>query len=148
MSTSKPMTQEQLDAIQERVDATTEGPWEQCGRGIDGGPSSITEVVTLDVECMGYCYGGTGLGVQNEAEAEFIDHARQDVPALLAEVERLRTRAALADAMIDRVARDTAAKEPFTSRRQWEDLPHDERTHLRAHAHRVLAADLTPQEEA
>lgn len=84
------MTQGRLDAIQERVDATTDGPWEQCGRGIDGGPSSLTEVVTLDVECMGYCYGGTGLGVQNEADAEFIAHAREDVPALLAEVERLR----------------------------------------------------------
>lgn len=67
---------------------------------------------------------------------------------LIAEVERLRPRAALADAMIERVARDTAAKESFTSRRQWEDLPHDERTYLRAHAHRVLAADLTPQEDA
>lgn len=67
-----------------------------------------------------------------------------DVSALLAEVECLRPRAALADAMIDRVARDTAVKESFTSRRQWEDLPHDERTYLRAHAHRVLAADLTP----
>lgn len=105
MSTSKPMTQEQLDAIQERVDATTEGPWEQCGRGIDGGPSSITEVVTLDVECMGYCYGGTGLGVQNEADAEFIAHARQDVPALLAEVERRGARLTVDDDMVERAKR-------------------------------------------
>ena len=66
----------------------------------------------------------------------------EDVSNLLAEVERLRPRAALADAMIDRVARDTAAKESFTSRRQWEDLPHDEQTRLRARAHRILAADL------
>lgn len=72
----------------------------------------------------------------------------EDVCILLAEVERLRTRAALADAMIERVARDTAAKESFTSRRQWEDIPHDERAHLRDHAHRVLAADLGTGEEA
>lgn len=67
---------------------------------------------------------------------------------LIEEVKRLRTRAALADAMIERVARDTAAKEPFTSRRRWEDLPDDERTYLRTNAHRALAADLTPQDNA
>lgn len=146
MTASEPMTREQFDAIRERVDATTEGPWERCGRGINGGPSSLTEVVTLDVECMGYCYGGTGLGVQNEADAEFIAHARQDVPALLAEVEALRPRAALADAMIERVARDTAAKESrLTGNRRWEDMPEDEQAHRRAGAQHALAADLDPR---
>lgn len=140
MSTD-PMTQEQLDTIRRRTEKATEGPW-----GVEGpaqcGPSDTLVVYPVED-------GGTLAYVQPSwDDAGFIAHARTDVPALLAEVERLRARAALADAMIERVARDTAAKESFTSRRQWEDLPHDERTRLRAHAHRVLAADLTPQEDA
>lgn len=141
MSTNEPMTQERLDAIREREAKATAGPWDVEGSAYCGPLDTLTVYPVEDGGALAY--------VQPSWEdAEFIAHAREDVPALLAEVERLRTRAALADAMIDRVARDTAAKEPFTSRRQWEDLPHDERTHLRAHAHRVLAADLTPQEDA
>lgn len=66
-----------LDAIRARVDAATVGPW------------SVAEQTH-----------GDWFGIQDEwlalgsmfgsADAEFIAHARTDVPALLAEVERLR----------------------------------------------------------
>ena len=144
MSTNDPMTQERLDAIQARLDARTPGEWEASGREIEALAPSWCEVVSATVDCTGYCYAG----IDRAEDADLIAHAPEDLAYLLAEVEALRPRAALADAMIERVARDTAAKESFTSRRQWEDLPHDERTHLRAHAHRVLTADLTPQEDA
>lgn len=141
MSTNDPMTREQLDAIRERVDGATSGPWGCYGDGAhevfdageysDGDPGEVVAAV-----------------IEKLSDAQFIAQAREDIPALLAEVERLRTRAALADAMIERVARDTAAKESFISRRSWGDLSHDERTYRRAQAHRVLAADLGTGEEA
>lgn len=63
MST-RPMTQEELDTIQERVDDM----W--------------------------------------ETDANFVAaYAREDVPALLAEVERLRARLTVDDAMVERAAR-------------------------------------------
>lgn len=70
-----------------------------------------------------------------------------DLAALLAEAERLGTQVALADAMPKQVAMNTTAKELFPSRHQRGEMPDDERTHQRA-AHRVLAADLTPQDKA
>ena len=79
------MTTPDLDAIQARVDAAQPGPWTLHGTSTlymnghaafflrrDGKPGQI---LTLS----GF-----------PADAEFIAHAREDVPALLAEVERLQ----------------------------------------------------------
>ena len=80
------MTREQLDAIRARVEAATPGPWE---------PSSDTltwihvEAHGLTVaECRTYL-NRQHTDKQNDANAAFIASAREDVPALLAEVERL-----------------------------------------------------------
>src|SRR5690606_10661860 len=59
-------------------------------------------VIALSVECMSYCYGGIPRGEMGDADSEFLEHARADVPALVAEVRRLRrqldtTRAALGE---------------------------------------------------
>ena len=83
MSTNEPMTQEQLDAIQGREAKATEGPW-----GVDGpaqrGPGDSLAVYHVED-------GGTVAYVQPSwDDAEFIAHARTDIPALLAEVEWLR----------------------------------------------------------
>lgn len=92
-----------VDAIQERVAAATNGPWkakatasgrcdgivpdyhnhegDDCYADDERGPCPSTEeIVTTDA---GY-YG------PKWADAEFIAHAREDIPALLAEVTRLR----------------------------------------------------------
>lgn len=83
MSTNEPMTQEQLDAIRERTEKATEGPWDVEGPAYCG---PLDTLVVYPVED-----GGALAYVQPSWEdAEFIAHARQDVPALLAEVERLR----------------------------------------------------------
>lgn len=83
MRTQDPMTQEQLDAIQGRVDGATRGPWGCYGDGahevFDAGEYSDGdrgEVVAAVIDKL--------------SDAVFIAHAREDVPALLAEVERLR----------------------------------------------------------
>jgi len=70
------MNQKQLNAIKERVTKATPGPWEydEEDRGIwNKGALNYLGTVTL-----------------SHIDAEFITHARDDVPALVEEVERLR----------------------------------------------------------
>lgn len=78
-----------LEPIKARCEAATEGPWERhdCPpcfeRGhedvqIWAGQGNIPITQWLDSECHNV-----------SADAEFIAHARTDVPALVAEVERL-----------------------------------------------------------
>lgn len=87
-------TTARLGEIRERVAAATEGPWEHGDRQFTAG---------------------------DQADAEFIAHAREDVPWLLAEVERLtaerdraRDLAARLEAQIARVEA-LAEREDFGS---------------------------------
>ena len=69
-----------LDEIEARANAATEGPWEEgerCVFTLDGAP-----VVSDDM--VHYAHGMAGEGVCHGEDAEFIAHARQDVPALVA----------------------------------------------------------------
>ena len=87
------LTDADLDAIEQRANAASEGPWEHEGVGEIIQHFSLPEpatIVSTDVACMAYCYGGSAAGVERDEDAEFIAHARDDVPALLAEVRRLR----------------------------------------------------------
>lgn len=73
-----------LEAIRARVTAATRGPWHAEYFGKRGYPQRIgTDDATVVAETFD---GGGGPA----ANAEFIAHARQDIPALLAEVQRLR----------------------------------------------------------
>lgn len=68
-----------LEAIKARCEAATPGPWVNTGGRfpkINGGPIGGCDVATL--------FFADG------ADAAFIAHAREDVPALVAEVERLQ----------------------------------------------------------
>ena len=66
------MKREELDAIRKRAEAATPGPWKyfECADAIVCDDYTITEELSL-----GY-------------DGIFIANARQDVPVLLAEVER------------------------------------------------------------
>lgn len=70
------MKEAELQAIKERADAATEGPWEYDDKGDNCINAPGFEVCT---DIMWY-------------DAEFIAAARQDVPKLLAEVERLKSK--------------------------------------------------------
>ncbi|MFF2179385.1 hypothetical protein ACFVT8_23480 [Lysinibacillus sp. NPDC058147] len=79
------MKQEQLNAIKERVANATPGPWEseETAEGhIDIlSPDeyyTICQTQNENIDCL------------NDGNTEFIKHAITDVPALVAEVERLR----------------------------------------------------------
>lgn len=84
------LTDGQLDAMQASADQATPGPWE-----IIGGYQYVTGVDVV--------IGAIDEGCIRLRDAEFIAHARTDVPALIAEVRRLREqrREALAVANAD-----------------------------------------------
>jgi hypothetical protein len=80
------MTDEQLAEIRARCEAATGGPWEVGHK--------------CEIYTRHYQVGPIG-DFWEPADARFTAHAREDIPALLAEVERLR-----ADAELGRLVRE------------------------------------------
>jgi hypothetical protein len=89
MTVNKRLNAEELEAIRKRAEAATPGPWLNTRWHVatepdtTGGypPSQESICETFDGE---YIENPNGL-----KDAEFIAHDRQDVPNLLAEIERL-----------------------------------------------------------
>ena len=70
--------------------AASEGPWEHEGVGEIIQHFSLPEpatIVSTDVACMGYCYGGSAAGVERDEDAEFIADARTALPKALDALE-------------------------------------------------------------
>jgi len=91
-----------LDAIRRRAESATEGPWwfdedDNCWRlhgvhaHIPADPIGIPEQI-INHQILKAPKRGTTYAEYwpNEADAAFICHAREDIPALLAEIDRLR----------------------------------------------------------
>ena len=75
------LTQSELAEIEERLDATTGGPWRSIVEGRDQlSGSSFIMTAGDDIELSGATI----------ADQDFIAAARQDIPRLIAEVKRLR----------------------------------------------------------
>jgi hypothetical protein len=77
-----------LDEIRARAEAATEGPW------YHGGDTRVSQQMFEPHELIvspTYPIIEFQSGEQGVADAEFAAHAREDIPALLAEVERLRS---------------------------------------------------------
>lgn len=88
-----------LDAIRERADAATEGPWRPGTTGVRGGDHWF---VAAHGEAIAHIASNDGCNeAQREPDATFICHARTDVPALLAEVQRLRDELGVATTVRD-----------------------------------------------
>lgn len=109
------LSEKQLDAIKERVAKATQGPWKvfedgnlKLGRQIGTawehpqakGPVGVVNLATSVKESeVEHC-------VYIRAEdANFIAHARQDVPELIAEVERLKRYEEKVDKIHDAITR-------------------------------------------
>ena len=76
------MTEKELDEIRERCDSATAGPWQAWVEGRDQtSGSSFVQTGGDDIEMLG----------ATMADYEFIANAKQDIPRLLAEIERLRS---------------------------------------------------------
>ena len=77
------LTPERLREIKERCERATPGPWEVEGRGgahMNGARDYYIVVRGGDIR---------NASLWTLEDAEFAAHAREDVPALVAEVERL-----------------------------------------------------------
>jgi hypothetical protein len=80
MTDSPALTPEALDTIEARTNAATEGPWRSVCDGVSDyhwikGGNLYRDGITVDIH----------------EDAEFIAHAREDIPALVVELRRLRT---------------------------------------------------------
>lgn len=97
------MTREQLEEIRKRAEAATPGPWEASfPTGADCQWIDVTTAYGAEDELIGtvlpreHMCNPEGVEAlqkltrQRMDDVEFIAHARTDVPALLAEIERLR----------------------------------------------------------
>lgn len=97
------MTPEDLTAIEQRASAATPGPWR-----LDHGD------VIADEPGVGAVGIAEVIGVRDTADAVFIAKAREDVPALLAEVRRLQEyeqRAFAQEAQLSKAAGELVAME-------------------------------------
>ena len=77
-----------LNEIEARANAATEGPWEWEGEAEAeweiGANSLVPSRRPDDPVLYGYGYDASGIEVKNPADAEFIAHARADVPDMAA----------------------------------------------------------------
>jgi hypothetical protein len=81
------MTDEELQAIRERLANATPGPWEAF-KDNDGGYNTEWLVTTAD-GYVAICDWGNGT---LKSDAQFIAHAPTDIAALIAEVEKLKAK--------------------------------------------------------
>ncbi len=85
------ISDDELSAMKARVEATTPGPWTPSFEGRDH-TSGDSVIFTGDQRIEIYIMAGDykGGGGHFQADLDFIAHARQDIPRLIAEVERLQ----------------------------------------------------------
>jgi hypothetical protein len=88
----EPLTDAELDAIEARVVGASKAPWQSFVEGRDhtSGDNFIRVGGLDDDEPDMYVSRDTVPA--SVADQDFIAHARQDIPRLLAEVRRLRDR--------------------------------------------------------
>ena len=111
------LTDEQLDAIAARANAAQPGPWLRYTQ------SDHASLRSSNGEMVAGTFGWEWGGIEHEADADFIAHAREDVPALLAEVRRLRAAEQRVQALIqgDDYRWIESADEPGFTREQVAD---------------------------
>jgi hypothetical protein len=107
------MKREELEVIRKRAEAATPGPWywEKLNEGDsewDTEMPSLVSSIDEGVMHFGDCeeYYPTEGSPPTDEDAEFIAHAREDIPKLLAEIERLRIFERIFTKPVDLVATD------------------------------------------
>lgn len=115
------MKKQELKAIQERLDNATPGVWTYEG-GSDGKnvylhqPEGASIVVGDDEYQTEVVVGGVqdeqggAIGVLRNADARFIAHAHQDIPALLEHIKTLNHHKMLLRRQLARLRHEVAAK--------------------------------------
>ena len=88
-----PLTDDELNVMQRRCNAATASPWWAWVEGRDGLSGDTFIGLGGDQQLKDlYLSHSSGEGHVSEADVDFIAHARQDIPVLLAEVRRLRSK--------------------------------------------------------
>lgn len=86
------MNEEELAQIEARLEAASPGPWTAAQ---NGKPADVVRATIHDdlgiAQAVTYDWERTPPG-QAEANGEFIAHAREDIPVLIAEVRRLKAK--------------------------------------------------------
>jgi hypothetical protein len=89
------MTEREIREIEDRCKLTTPGPWKSIveGRDMDSGDSFIMTGISEGEDIWSSKRGEdiylTGV---TTADQDFIAHARQDIPKLIAEIKRLNSK--------------------------------------------------------
>ena len=139
MTSHNPMTQERLDAIRERVEVATDGPW-----AVDSDdPSYIihSERGGWDGLVIAQVADQDGALFPVEHNGALIANAPQDLADLLAEVDRLRERLTVDDAMVEKATRTLYLREfSWSSEAMWDRLPDPVKRMWRLKAEAVLDA--------
>jgi hypothetical protein len=94
------LTIEQIEAIRERVEKATEGPWYPTQHHVATNPN-VSGGYPPSPESICSLADGEYIENYNQADAEFIANARQDIPALLVEVDRLKKKFAHIGEMVE-----------------------------------------------
>ena len=82
-----------IDGIRHRFELATPGPYEHDNGSLEQHCSvsnSCTEIVTKDVDCMAYCYGGTCAGILKEEDAEFLAGSWSDIKNMLELIDKVK----------------------------------------------------------
>lgn len=75
------LTSEEIETIRKRAEKASDGDWYSEVSTFENATEKLTEIAVQP---------GVAMSVRTEADAEFIANAREDIPKLLAEVDRLR----------------------------------------------------------
>lgn len=90
----EPLTEERIVEIRGREKAATQGPWRAKSEALEADEcgNATAEMTCVSTNDKGICilYGRGHDDANTQEDAAFIAHAREDIPALLDEVERLR----------------------------------------------------------
>lgn len=90
----EPLTEERIAEIRGREKAATQGPWRAKSEALEADEcGNVTAAMTyVSTNDKGICilYGRGHDDTNAQEDAAFIANAREDIPALLDEVERLR----------------------------------------------------------
>lgn len=103
------MSDERLEQVRARAAAATPGPWEAW----DTGDPPAEDEARAWIVTPGSLHLATLYAGDPSANATFAAHAREDIPALLAEVERLRSITTITDEMVERGALALADEEKW-----------------------------------
>lgn len=93
VTVDSPLTEQELNAIESRGAQATPAPWTSCWEGRDGESFASFIIQRLDGQqrdlYLTFDYSPRS-EARNLADQDFIAHAREDLPRVLAEVHRLR----------------------------------------------------------